>query len=144
MDRGSVVVRGDEGLLPRPCNTGIVRDEAPTAEEIAFFEALEELLPGVRDRYHKDSDGSLWMIASYDIPDVGVVHATLRCDFDGTRLRGGLSPSLLNRDDGLRADEAGIDTADDNGLSEEVTDPLAAAVTAAAWFRNRIAAHRQA
>lgn len=121
----------------------MMRDEDPTAQELAFFEALEELLPGVRDRYYKDPDGTLWMIASYDIPDVGVVHTTLRCDFDGVRLRGGRSPSLLNRDDGLRAPAAGIDTTDDDGLEEEVTHPITAARTAAEWFKQRIAAHRQ-
>ena len=124
------------------CDTGEVRDEDPTGDEIAFFDALEELVPGVRDRYYKDPDGSLWMIASYDIPDVGVLHTTLRCDFDGRRLRGGLSPSLLNRDHGLHAAEAGVDTTDD-GLDEAVTSPIAAAHTAAAWFKDRIAAHRQ-
>ena len=125
------------------CHTGMMRDEDPTAEELAFFEALEELLPGVRDRYYRDPDGSLWMIASYDIPDVGVLHTTLRCDFDGISLRGGRSPSLLNRDHGLRAADAGVDTTDDDGLEQDVIHPIAAAHTAAAWFKLRIAAHRQ-
>lgn len=125
------------------CDTGQVRDADPTADEIAFFDALEELVPGVRDRYYEDPDGSLWMIASFDIPDVGVLHATLRCDYDGQRLRGGRSPSLLNRDHGLRAVEAGIDITDEDGLDHDITSPIAAAHTAAAWFRDRIAAHRQ-
>lgn len=125
------------------CETDVVRDEEPTAQELAFFEALEELLPGVRDQYYRDSDGALWMIASYDIPDIGVVHNTLRCDFDGVHLRGGLSPSVLNRDAGLRAAEAGVATSDEDGLEAEVSSPIAAARTAADWFKARIAAQRQ-
>jgi hypothetical protein len=120
-----------------------VRDEDPTADELTFFEALEELVPGVRDWYHKDQDGSLWMTASYDIPDVGVIHATLRCDYDGRRLLGGRSPGFLNWDDGIRAEDAGVDTTGDGGLREEVADPLDAAQRAATWFKDQIAAHRE-
>lgn len=120
-----------------------MRNEDPTEAEEIFFDALEELVPGVRDWYHKDADGSLWMIASYDIPDVGVIHTTLRCDYDGARLLGGRSPSFLNWDDGVRAEQAGVGSHEPDGLDAEVDDPLAAAQLAAEWFRERIAAHRQ-
>ena len=120
-----------------------MRDEDPTEDEVIFFDALEELVPGVRDWYHKDADGTLWMIASYDVPDVGVIHTTLRCDYDGSRLLGGRSPGFLNRTDGVRAEPAGVDSSGDGGLEAEVDDPLVAAQLAAQWFRERIATHRQ-
>ncbi|MGC3955759.1 MAG: hypothetical protein QM804_16160 [Propionicimonas sp.] len=120
-----------------------MRNEEPTDDEEIFFDALEELVPGVQDWYHKDADGTLWMIASYDVPDVGVIHTTLRCDYDGARLLGGRSPGLLNWDDGVRAEAAGVETSGDSGLDVAVEDPMAAAQLAAQWFRERIAAHRQ-
>lgn len=117
-----------------------MRDEPPTADELAFFDTLSGLLPGVQDWYYKDPDGDLWMIASYDLTEAGVVRLTLRCDFDGARLLGGRSPGFLNWDDGVRAEDAGVDTRSGEGLDELVTSPLAAARAAAAWFGRRIKA----
>ena len=50
------------------------------------------------------------MMVSYTFGPPGLAVGTLRLDYDGCDLRGGWSPSDLNWDDGVRADDARIDT----------------------------------
>jgi hypothetical protein len=95
-------------------------------------------LPDVMDWYHADDDGTLWMTASLDVSEGGIVRRTYRVDYDGRTVRGGLSPSCLNWDDGVRARDAGIDTLAPEGLHLDVTDPVDAATAAAAWYRRRV------
>lgn len=72
-------------------------------------------MPGLHDRYHADDDGTLWRLASYDLTTNGPIRATLRVDHDGKNLREGWSPACLNRDDGVRAADASIDTTPPDG-----------------------------
>jgi hypothetical protein len=119
----------------------VVRNEEPTESEARFFEALSAKVPNVQDWYHRDANGALWMIVSYDLVDEqNRVRATLRCDFDGDRLKAGSSPGFLNWDDGVRADDAGMDLSALEALDARVTTPGSAAEIAAAWFHARIAA----
>jgi hypothetical protein len=106
--------------------------------EREFFAALERTLPGVQDWYHADPDGTLWMIASYDLVEDNAVHGTLRVDWDGRTLRGGFSPSCLNWDDGVRAEDALIDSAAPHGLHVDGVDPAAAAEATAAWMSRHV------
>ncbi|MGQ5265257.1 hypothetical protein ACTWLT_31345 [Micromonospora sp. ZYX-F-536] len=111
-----------------------MRDSDPTDEERTFFSELLWRVPGLHDWYHEDPDGTPWIVASYDFVVGDHVHKTLRLDYDGTNLRGGWSPACLNWDDGVRADEALIDTAPPDGLRLDGVDPGAAAVAASSWF----------
>lgn len=115
-----------------------MRDEDPTAIETAFFRALANQLSGVQDWYHRDPDGSLWMIASLDQVREGRLVATWRCDYDGERLLGGLSPAFLNWDDGVRALDAGVVVSGPEGLDVIETDPARAGERAGGWFRVRL------
>lgn len=63
---------------------------------------------------------------------------TLRIDFDGNSVRGGVSPANLNWDDGVRAADAGIDTRPPHGLEAVVTTPEEAAELVARWFRTQV------
>lgn len=72
-----------------------MRNEEPTDSEARFFEALSAKVPDVQDWYHRDSNGALWMIVSYDVVDgQNRRRETLRCDFDAGRLKAGSSPGL--------------------------------------------------
>ncbi|MFG1916651.1 hypothetical protein [Micromonospora sp. NPDC048898] len=115
-----------------------MRDAEPTADETAFFTALAKLVPDVQDWYHQDEDGTLWMIASYDLLRENRIHQTLRLDYDGKNLRGGWSPACLNWDDGVRADDALINTAGPAGLRLDCVDPTTDAAAAAAWFHRHL------
>jgi hypothetical protein len=115
-----------------------VRDVEPTAKESAFFAELARQVPDVQDWYHQDDDGILWMVASYDFAQGSQIRETLRLDYDGQSLRGGWSPSCLNWDDGVRADDALIDTTSPGGLRLDCVGPTADAAEAAAWFRRHI------
>lgn len=115
-----------------------MRDAEPTAQERAFFAELARRVSDLQDWYHEDDDGTLWMVASYDFARDNQIHATLRLDYDGRSLRGGWSPSCLNWDDGVRADDASIDTAGPDGLRLECAAPTTDAAAAAAWFRAHI------
>jgi hypothetical protein len=116
-----------------------MRDGAPTAAEDAFFGELARRVPGVHDWYHCDPNGTRWMTASYDFVVGGWIRATLRVDYDGASLRGGWSPACLNWDDGVRAEEALIDTSPPDGLHLDGLNPHAAAAAAATWFHEHIA-----
>ncbi|MEU1964395.1 hypothetical protein ABZ541_04995 [Micromonospora sediminicola] len=115
-----------------------MRDAEPTAEESAFFAELARQVPDVQDWYHQDDGGTLWMTASYDFAQGDQIHETLRLDYDGKCLRGGWSPSCLNWDDGVRADDALIETTGPDGLRLGCVDPTTDAATAAAWFQLHI------
>ena len=117
-----------------------MREEAPTDAESAFFYTLTAQLRGAQDWYHRDPDGSLWMIASADVVSDRGVTTTWRCDYDGHRLLAGRSPANLNWDDGVRATDAGIPVAGADGLDAVESDPGKAADVAAAWFKARLAA----
>jgi hypothetical protein len=131
-----------------------VRESPPTAGEQCFFDLLVDRVAGLlasrvtsplvvadlQDWYHADEDGTPWMTVSHDFVRDGAVTATLRCDYDGTRLLGGWSPALLNWDDGVRALDAGVVTAPPDGLDARVSDPGTAAAVAAAWFASHVGA----
>jgi hypothetical protein len=78
------------------------------------------------------------MTASYDFAQGNQIYETLRLDYDGKSLCGGWSPSCLNWDDGVRADDALIDTTGPDGLRLDCVDPTTDAAAAAAWFRRHI------
>jgi hypothetical protein len=115
-----------------------VRDLESTDVEQRFFIALSSRVDDLQDWYHVDDDGSPWMTVSYDFARDNAVIATLRCDWDGARLPGGWSPGLLDWDDGVRADVAGVITTPPDGLEVDVADPRDAAVVAGAWFEPHI------
>jgi hypothetical protein len=115
-----------------------VRDSDPTPDERAFFDELLRHVPGLDDWYHEDPDGTLWMVASYDFVVDNCVRKTLRLDYDGRNLRGGWSPACLNWDDGVRADDALIDTTPPDGLRIDEVSSNAAVDAASAWFKEHI------
>jgi hypothetical protein len=73
---------------------------------------------------------------SHDFVEGGAVRDTLRLDFDGSTIAGGWSPGLLNWDDGVRADEAGVDTTPPEGIEASGKDAVALARLAADWFED--------
>ena len=85
--------------------------------EARFFQELSKRVRGLDDWYHQDADGTLWMTVSYTFGPPGLAVGTLRLDYDGWDLRGGWSPADLNWDDGVKADDAQIDTGAPDGLS---------------------------
>ena len=68
----------------------------------------------------------------------GLAVGTLRLDYDGWDLRGGWSPAALNWDDGVRADDAQIDTGPPDGLSADCVISEEAVEIAVEWFRGHI------
>jgi hypothetical protein len=92
------------------------REGEPTDAELAFATSLNSLAPGLDYWLHADDDGTPWLLVSLDFIEKSVVSATLRLDFDDRGIRGGWSPSCLNWDDGVRAEEALIDLAGPDGL----------------------------
>ncbi len=116
-----------------------MRDGEVTAEEASFFADLGKRVLGVDDWYHVDSDGTPWMIISYDFVVDSVVRDTLRLDFDGSSLRGGWSPAFLNWDDGVRAEAAGMDTDPPDGLWIQDLTGRDTTTIAATWFADHIA-----
>ena len=101
--------------------------EAPT---------LDALVPGLDYWLHADEDGTPWLLVSLDIVEGDAVRATLRLDFDERGIRGGWSPSCLNWDDGVRAEQAMIDLSGPDGLAG-TADGLSSedlAHRAAEWF----------
>ena len=85
-------------------------EAAPTAEQARFFAELRSRIPDLMDWYHRDADGTPWMIVSYDFVIDDRVDATLRLDYDGQGLCGGWSPAPVTADDAVRAGDIGIDT----------------------------------
>jgi hypothetical protein len=112
------------------------RREAPARHrEVQFAAALEALCPGLDYWLHRDERGE-WLLVSWDFVEDGSVCATLRLDVDDEGFRGGWSPALLNWDDGVRAEDAGIDVIGPDGVSEAAAGqpPGELAQAAAAWF----------
>jgi hypothetical protein len=92
------------------------RREAPaTQHEVRFAAVLERLCPGLDYWLHHDERGE-WLLVSWDFVEDGSVCATLRLDVDEAGFRGGWSPALLNWDDGVRAEDAGISTTGPDGV----------------------------
>jgi hypothetical protein len=109
--------------------------EPRTAEEAEFLDALFAEVTYLMIWPHEDPTGEQWLCLSTDFVEDGVVHDTLRLDFDGTSIVGGWSPSFLNGDDGFRAHDAGIDTGPPDGINVADESPAALAQSAADWFR---------
>lgn len=112
------------------------RRKAPaTQREAQFAAALEALCPGLDYWLHRDTRGE-WLLVSWDFVEDGSVCATLRLDVDEAGLRGGWSPGLLNWDDAVRAEDAGIGMSGPDGVSEAARgrSPGELAEAAAAWF----------
>ncbi len=63
-----------------------------------------------------------WVMLHVDIVADNKILRTLRVDVDRARVRGGISPGSLDWDEGMRAEDAGIDTRPPDGLEESVKD----------------------
>ena len=86
--------------------TGVYGDIEPrTAAERAFLTALLSRIPTVDVRPH-GTDADPWLLVARDFIEENQVRDTLRLDFDGSEIAGGWSPSFLNGDDGVRAQDA--------------------------------------
>lgn len=92
------------------------REGDPTEAELAFATSLNAQTPGLDYWLHSDDDGTPWLLVSLDLIEGNTVQNTLRLDFDSRGIRGGWSPSCLNWDDGMRAEDALIDLAGPEGL----------------------------
>ena len=119
-----------------------MRTRPPTQDEPHFIAEVQRLVPGVQDWYHEDADGTPWVIVSYDVMGPNGIADTLRVDYDGTAIRGGVSPANLNWDDGVRADATGMDLAPPEGIQVADLSPIEAAQAASEWLRRRIEASR--
>jgi len=104
----------------------------PTQFEAEFASALDRRHPGLDYWLHKDPDGTPWMVVSLDIIRGGGIVAVPRIDIDRNGARGGHSPAMLNWDDGVRAEDAGIDTIGPGGFDEPLGPNLVDQT--ALWF----------
>jgi hypothetical protein len=112
------------------------REGDPTEAELVFATSLNALAPGLDYWLHADDDGTPWLLVSLDLIEGNTVQSTLRLDFDSRGIRGGWSPSCLNWDDGMRAEQALIDLTGPDALVFP-TDQLSIedlARRAAEWF----------
>jgi hypothetical protein len=108
--------------------------------EARFFRELGKRVRGLDEWYHRDADGTPWMLVSYTfVANGGLAVGTLRLDYDGWDLRGGWSPSDLNWDDGVRAADAQVDTGPPDGLSVDCVTCEEAVEIAAEWFGRHVA-----
>ncbi|MCW2749633.1 MAG: hypothetical protein JWR83_743 [Aeromicrobium sp.] len=112
----------------------------PTAQETEFLGPLLRNLPELQDWYHNDVDGAPWLMVSYDFVSDRGITVTLRLDYDGRTLEGGLSPASLNWDAETRARDVPIDTSEPDGLFYRPTSIADAVVHARVWLLERIAA----
>ncbi len=107
----------------------------PTHLEAEIAGALDRLHPGLDYWLHEDPDGTPWMVVSLDIIRGGGIVAVPRIDIDTSGARGGLSPAMLNWDDGVRAEDANIDMTGPGGFDEPLGPDLVD--QAALWFRDQ-------
>lgn len=116
-----------------------MEDREPTEQELEFLDPLLGEFPDLQDWFHRDRDGTPWLMVSYDfVSDAGIT-ATLRLDYDGQTLEGGWSPAYLNWDAGVRAREVPIDTTGPDGLASRPGSASEAVQYARAWLAERIA-----
>jgi hypothetical protein len=116
---------------------------ARTDCEARFLGALASADPPPLDVWPQaDEDGTPWLCLSLSFIEAEVVRATLRLDFDCNTMKGGWSPANLNCYDGVRADDAGVDTGSPDGLLRPVLTPEDAAGEASEWFRGHLARWR--
>lgn len=116
---------------------------ARTEDERRFLGAFPPGPPYLMVWPRADQDGTPWLCVSMDLEQDGRLWRTLRIDYDGRDLVGGVSPSFLNWDDGVRASDAGIDATAPDGISASPVDPEAAASLASHWFRRHYEAGHQ-
>ncbi|WP_326564996.1 hypothetical protein VSH64_24435 [Amycolatopsis rhabdoformis] len=112
------------------------RDRELTPAEVEFMAVLEGLVPKIDFWVHADADETPWLMASLDFGEGDTISATLRADFDARGIRGCWSPSCLNWDDGVRAEEALLDVEGPDGIRclDDGASPTELAQRAAAWF----------
>ena len=111
----------------------------PTAQESEFVAGLLSDIPDLQDWYLNDADGTSWVMISYDFVGEQGVRATLRLDFDGQTLEGGLSPAALNWDAEMRARDVPINTAEGDGLFYRPASTADAVRHAREWLLERLA-----
>ncbi len=104
-----------------------------TPAEASFVLALRSSVADL-DVWLHETNGLPWLIASVDVVKENWIVSTWRVEFDGATICGGLSPASLNWDDGLSADEAGIDTGPPTGLAATKGSPEDLAASAATWL----------
>ena len=119
-----------------------MRSAPPTQGESDFIAEVQRLVPEVQEWFLEDPDGTPWVIVSYDLMGPSGMRDTLRVDYDGESIRGGVSPANLNWDAEVRATEAGIDLSPPNGIHAAGLSPVEAARAASTWLLARIAAER--
>jgi hypothetical protein len=112
------------------------RDEDEmTAAEREFVTVIQSELGHPVDVWLNESDGRPWLTVSLDVVrDGGGIAATWRLDFDGDTVCGGRSPAYLNWDDGVSADEAGINMTPPRGMPRTLGPPSELGRSAAAWL----------
>jgi hypothetical protein len=112
-------------------------DRPLTPDERTFIAGVLRDKPPFLDVWrHVDEDGSPWLIISADFIVDGAVRGTLRLDFDGASMKGGWSRFLLNGDDGLRAELAGVDFNGADGYSKAFEDVAEASLDVRHWFEH--------
>lgn len=114
----------------------------PTEQERNFVRPLQDAFAGLQDWYLSDSDGTPWLMLSYDFLAGGGVSQTLRLDYDGQTLEGGWSPASLNWDAETRAREVPIETATPGGLSYRPSSDADALECAHEWLARHIGVSR--
>lgn len=113
----------------------------PTSEELEFCRALESLTsPPFFDfwLHNLPREKTPWMLVSLSISEKekAGVSKTLRLDFDGLSIKGGWSPSNLNWDAEVPAEEAGIALVEPDGICRTGANPGELAHLAAIWFKH--------
>lgn len=115
--------------------------EIPIQEELDFCRVLESLTgPPFFDLWlhNRPNDQSPWMLVSlsFFLEGKGGVVKTLRLDFDGLSIKGGWSPSNLNWDAEVPAEEAGVNLSEPDGICRTGANPDELARLAASWFKH--------
>lgn len=111
-----------------------------TQAESDFIAQVQRLVPGIQEWFLEDPDGIPWVMVSFDVLGPRGMSDTLRVDYDGVSVRGGVSPAHLNWDAEVRATDAGIDLEPPKGVYAAGLSPIEAARTASTWILARISA----